>query len=509
MLPAAGSIAPLGTLRTDSERRLWGREDRVAFFVRRPPSDLGPHQDGTEAAAGTGMIEILSVAVVLLATAGLTAWHVRLVKERAQAWDEAGRLLGLPAGSGTADVWGGARLSGEVDGLGLEVEALRGEKNPRRLRIVIDGRGRIPHRIGLRPESIASAIAKSLGEPDVETGDEDFDRAVLVEGNPPLLSALLDVDTRRRLRWLVGVGLRVEGGRVVLGHTAYTEDPRSLASRVTELLELARSLVEPPGLVNLLARNACQDPLRGVRRLCFQRLLERFPRHDVTLAAARELLGDADGEMRLAAARHLGVEGVATLLELANLAGSDDYLAAMAVGALGARLPLERASRLLEVAYARGSMGLAGAVVEALGASGNATARTWLTQILGGRNGELAVIAARAFGANPEMADEQALRAVLSHPEPERRLATIRALGSAGTTESILALRAVLEAGSSSRELRRAATEAIAAIQGRRTGAGRGQLALADSEAGDLSLATGTEGDLSLAEHGPRSEQER
>ncbi|MCU0290660.1 MAG: HEAT repeat domain-containing protein [Thermoanaerobaculaceae bacterium] len=454
------------------------------------------------------MIEALWLAGALLAAAGLTTLHLRLVRERAVAWDEAGRLLGLPAGSGTADVWGGASLTGEVDGLGLEIQALRGEKNPRRLRLVVDGRGRIPHRIVLRSENLASAIAKSLGEHDVETGDEDFDRAVLVEGNPVLLSALLDVDTRRRLRWLVGVGLRVEGGRVVLGHDAYTDDSRSLASRATELLELAGRLVEPPGLVNLLAHNACQDPLRGVRWLCFQRLIERFPRHEATLATARELLRDANREVQLAAARHLGEEGIPTLMELTDLAGSDDYLAAMAVAALGAKLPLERATRLLEVAYARRSMGLAGAVVEALGATGSATAASWLTQILRGGNGELAMLAARALGTNIKLAAEPALCAVLSHPEPERRLAAAEALGSVGTTASIPLLRALSEAGASNHELRQAAVAAIAAIQERLTGAAPGQLAVADREAGELALASGSNGDLSLADARPTPEVE-
>lgn len=454
------------------------------------------------------MIEVLSLAAVLLASSALAAWHLQLVRERAQAWKEAGQLLGLPAGSGTADVWGGASLRGEVDGFGLEVSALRGEKNPNRLCFVVDGRGRIPHRIRLRPEGFTSAIAKSMGRHDVETGDEEFDRAVLVEGNPVLLSALLSADTRRRLRWLVAAGLRVEDGRLVLAHDAYTDDSRSLAARARELLELAGWLVEPPGLVHLLVHNALHDHLPGVRRVCFQRLLERFPHHDVTLAAARELLGRPDEDMRLAAARHLGEEGTATLIELTDLAGSDDYLAAMAVAALGGRLPLDLASRLLGIAYERGSMGLAGAVVEALGATGSATAASWLTQILRGGNGELAMLAARALGTNRELAAEPALCAVLSHPEPERRLAAAQALGSVGTTASIPLLRALSEAGASNRELRQAAVAAIAAIQERLTGAAPGQLALADGEAGELSLATGSDGDLSLAEGGQRSQLE-
>ena len=118
------------------------------------------------------------------------------------------------------------------------------------------------------------------------------------------------------------------------------------------------------------------------------------------------------------------------------------------------------------------------------------------------------MLAARAFETNPELAAEPALCAVLSHPEPERRLAAALALGSVGTRAAIAQLRAVTEAETSARELRQAAATAIAAIQGRLTGAAPGQLALTDSGTGELSLATGTDGELSLAVDGTRSELE-
>src|SRR5262245_38161186 len=44
----------------------------------------------------------------------------------------------------------------------------------------------------LRPESLRTAVDKSLGAREVEIGDEDFDRAVWVNGPPEMACALLD-----------------------------------------------------------------------------------------------------------------------------------------------------------------------------------------------------------------------------------------------------------------------------------------------------------------------------
>lgn len=444
------------------------------------------------------MSEVLLASVVAFAVAALSALHWCTVRARAQAWDEAARLLGLPPGSARADVLGGARLSGDVDGFRVEVEALRGEKSHRRLRVTVDGLGRISPRLGLRPEGLVSALAHTLGRHDVETGDEDFDQAVLVEGNPQLLSALLDLDTRRRVRWLVATGLRVEGGRVTLGHGEDTDDPRVLAGKARELLDLATRLVEPASPVERLAANVRSDTVAGVRRLCFERLVERFPRHPETVEVARELLQHPDSELRLAAARHLGEEGHETLLGLTQLAGSDDYLAAMAVSALGAALPLGRAAELLSLACARGSMGLAGAVVEALAANGSKGAVRWLVELLRGTNTELAALAARALGASGNAAVEDALLAALSRLVPELSLAAAQALGFVGTATSVPTLRALGESDTADRELRRMAAWAVVAVQSRLAGAAPGQLALTEADAGALSLASAESGAVSL-----------
>ena len=71
------------------------------------------------------MIELLAVGIAVFALSALASLHMRTVRARAEAWGDAARQLGLAPGSARADVLGGARFAGELDGFRVEVEALR------------------------------------------------------------------------------------------------------------------------------------------------------------------------------------------------------------------------------------------------------------------------------------------------------------------------------------------------------------------------------------------------
>jgi hypothetical protein len=76
-------------------------------------------------------------------------------------------------------------------------------------------------------------------------------------------------------------------------------------------------------------------------------------------------------------------------------------------------------------------------------------------------------------------------------------LAAAHALGRVGTVAAVAALREAMERHGDL--LRSAGREAIAEIQSRVSGAGRGQLSLAEPVAGALSLAEAEGGHVSLA----------
>ena len=81
------------------------------------------------------------------------------------------------------------------------------------------------------------------------------------------------------------------------------------------------------------------------------------------------------------------------------------------------------------------------------------------------------------------------------------RAAAARALGRFGTSACVLPLKEV-ETRYPDEATRRAAREAVAAIQARLAGASPGQLSLARGDAGALSLAEDEAGRLSLDEEG-------
>jgi HEAT repeat protein len=156
---------------------------------------------------------------------------------------------------------------------------------------------------------------------------------------------------------------------------------------------------------------------------------------------------------------------------------------------------------LLEDGFRDGRRGLALAALEVLGRCGGAAALERLGRCLESSDEEVASAAAGALGAAGDPGAEEVLVGALAHPSPEVRTAVVQALGRAGTVAAVPLLR---EVALGHGEPRRAAIEAIAAIQSRAGGAAQGQLALAAGESGELALAEGEPGRVSLAEQGSK-----
>ena len=152
------------------------------------------------------------------------------------------------------------------------------------------------------------------------TGDTVFDDIVEVrsEGDPSILLALLDRETRQMVSDFVRLDGRLEAGRLVCCSPASFSSAEIV--RVLRLgLWLARKLSAPDsGVFERLARNAKWDPLPGVRLLNLLQLHEQFPETPEARDASREDLKDASPWVRLAAARFLKDEGLAVLEHLAQ-----------------------------------------------------------------------------------------------------------------------------------------------------------------------------------------------
>ena len=449
-----------------------------------------------------GLTGLLVVLVLIALVAGLTGTSVRA---KAAAWREAARRLGVGGDAVREAGLTTPRFVATIDGFSVTVAAAARRSGDVGERIEVDGLGRISNRVELRAEDLGTEAQKAFRGPDVETGDAEFDRSVLVWGHPVLLSALLDAETRRRVRWFVESGGRVRGGAIVRAVDREISDPGGLVELVRETLALAGRLVDPADPVTRLVANAAADPVAEVRLRNLERLVERFGGRPETQAAVREALHDVDARVRVWAAARLGDEGRAVLLEHAHAGCPDDEVVVTAVRGLGPALPVEDALDLLDRARDDGRVVVEAAAIEALGRLAHPAARARLVGLLRAGEGRFTAIeAARALAAGGDPAVETHLLAALARGDEGLREVAVEALGRLGTVAAVAPLRAVAADHPFDVALRRAVGAAIAAIQERATGAAPGQLALAGGEAGALALSgDAAAGQVALAPRRP------
>lgn len=373
---------------------------------------------------------------------------------------------------------------------GLDLSRFRGS-------IEVNAPDLLPGDLRLRAESPATAREKLVEGPDLETGDQPFDEAVLVSGHPVLVAAVLDRVARRDVLRLVAAGGEVTRGRLVWPVGRAIASTRGFVRAVTEAQKLARRLFSPPDPAARLAHNAIRDPAAGVRARNLHFLAGRFADRPVTAETLRLALADSAAVVRLEAATSLGEEGRQVLVDLATAPGSADGVAAAALRALGPAIGVDPVVTLLDEGLSDGRREMVLAALEVLGRCGGEVALERLGQCLQSPADEVAAAAVSALGATGDPGAEAALVAALEHPTSAVRTAAAEALGRAGTVTAVPRLRA---AALSDGELRRAAVRAIAAIQSRASGAAPGQLALAAGESGGLALAGEEPGRVSLAE---------
>jgi HEAT repeat protein len=331
----------------------------------------------------------------------------------------------------------------------------------------------------------------------IEVGDKPFDKTFYLGGPMRLVCALLDAETRGRLRSVSSeCSLELFGGEL----QAETSDWK-LSYVLPRLLDLGRRLSEPRDLAIRLASNAGLDPVAGVRLQSLRCLALESPGDSRTVETLRKACSDTIPKIRLWAARELGPEGRDVLRQLAE-SEVDDDCSAQAISALGPELPYETTRAILVRALRGRRIQKARACLEVLSRSGTAAAIEDLAKVMALEKGELAVAAVRALEATGNPAAEPPLIQALKHERWEVQMAAANGLGRLGSTAAVLPLEEAAKRFSLDPDLARAARQAIAEIQARLPDASPGQLSLAGAETGQLSLATES-GELSLAPADP------
>lgn len=450
------------------------------------------------------MVELLLATLV----GGAGLWFARArARGLRQGWRELAAVCGLSDIVETG-AWLSPGLAARSGDLWVRLERYSRGDDEAGDRIVVRHADDRLAGLELRPEDLSTALGKSLpvtlgGSREVELGDALFDGAFYVSGPPARVFAVLDSETRGRLRQLAGLArLTLSQGELRL---EVPHGDSSLASfallrqALEQALEVAGRLMRPAAAAARLVENARADPVAPVRLQNLLVLMREFSEEPATQETLRAACSDPDPEVCLRAAGALGSQGVATLLALAENWSVGDSHAAAALAAVTRPLPFGRVAALLERALRARRVETARACLTHLGAHGKEGVVT-LARVLAVERGALAEVAARALGATGAPEAEPALLAAVADERGSARRAAAEALGRVGTATAVLPLKECLAGlGLGDRALARAAREAVAQIQSRLPGASPGQLSLATGAAGQVSLAEGESGRLSLA----------
>lgn len=351
----------------------------------------------------------------------------------------------------------------------------------------------LPPEIQLGAESITTRLGKLLLGPDVETGDDAFDRAVFMRGSEVRLLAMLDQRLRSDLRQAVEAGTTLTGGelRRLSGRGPSTLEEVLAPAR--ELARLAKRIAEraTQPVPVLLRENALGDPSPKVRLRCLQALVADFRGHAETQAALDGASVDPDPDVRFLALGNAATGGFDALSSMVSDTNLRPDARAEALSRLLAAHPGSRSIEIAERALSDHSSVVRIPAIRAVGSARRASALPALLRLAGAmQSTDERVALADAFWRLRDPLAETPLLRFLGDGEESVRVAAARALGRCGGIDAVVPLRA-LTGGLFAGDAGRVAREAIETIQGRLRHAGEGQVSVVGPAP--------TEGGVSLA----------
>lgn len=358
----------------------------------------------------------------------------------------------------------GALLIGEIDALRLTIEGrsrqeafqthlLAGPPARQGVVILVDGLGLIPKDLSLgRPGG-------RLGAPerDLEIGDPDFDQRVAIYGHEFTALALLDPQTRSMVAELVvRYRINIARGRIEYFGEHPLPEPSIHFPLINEMLSLGQRLILAPEEVpRRLAYNLEHEPIAGVRRHLARALFGGHPTNPIVIECLSRYVSDEDPLVRFYAESSNPETGRAFLEHAVSNTEFALSLRAFAAHRLGPRQVAALIPELTE-------------------------AVPLLVQ---------AMDALRRFGSSELAA---AAMPVLANPHDRAKVAAAAALGVLGDLHAVAPLLVLRDGLLHSSEVKRAAQDAVAAIQGRHGHPADGALSVAaESEVGALSEDAG------------------
>jgi hypothetical protein len=439
----------------------------------------------------------IAVSALLCTTGGLLLWlNAERARDRGRVWTREAAAAGLSEIAFRRPFVGPMALRARAGRFVISIGSQSRDRDSEETCIALADSEEGLGAVHLRREE-GMELAKLWGTREIELGDPGFDDAFFIGGPPAIVYAFLDADTRATLFRLNEEGFLEVAPSGIRARFLEKDDLRLVRPTIESLLGLANRLVTRGETAARLAKNAREEPYPRVRLGNLLCLIREFGEHPLVPGTLRAACDDAQAEIRLRAATALGNDGVETLIGMTEDMGLDDPWVAAAVDALGRRLSLERATRILGRALRARRLETARAVIGVLGAAGDPAALELLVRALRVDRGLVAAAAARALGTLGAPEAERPLIRALRGDAAGLRVAAAEALGRFASIAAVAPLKEVAERHRQA-EFQRAARQAVAEIQARQPGASPGQLSLASPEAGQLSLANVEAGRLSF-----------
>lgn len=425
--------------------------------------------------------------------------------EREERWRRLADACGITIPTGQSSRLRPA-FTGFRGALTIRMQRFKRGKTQLGTRVIVEG---LPPAIRVYKEGLGTGIERTFGAREHTLGDPAFDAVLFVQGEEPLVRAVLDVFTRQALLDVftgyvrngqpraVNASATLEDGRLMVElDDAFGQPEEPQADLLSLIVLTCEKLLHPGDVPGRLAEIVYADPLATVRAFALTVLARDFPDHDATRQGLTIALGDLHPEVRLQAGLWGGEAGLPAIRSIAESVDVTDGCSARAVAGLAGHLDLERARDIFEGSVRAGRMETAQAALRSLGRGGEhevGVVAPWLAD----RRTPLAVCAAQALGDSPAAAAaEVALIGALEDSRAEVVDAAAHALGRVGSARAVLSLRAV--EARTTWGAHRAARQAVAQIQSRLTGATPGQLALAGDAAGQVALAEDAHGRVSF-----------
>lgn len=440
---------------------------------------------------GVGIILFL----VILAGGLLAAW-----KADESRFDRVVAHFGLRLVDATHGRFHGGKVgTGVIRGQELRIGDVVGHGKKRETQILVCPTGRgVPFDLQLTPESFSTSLEKTLlGIEEIATGDEMFDQIFFIRASDEAGAlAILDSGTRTAVQTAFSCdSWTVREGRLQSTWSGFTAD--EIFAKIDRGISASERLGAPSDIDECLIRNAERNTVMAVRLRNLELVVARRRTQAIEKALIR-MASSGIWTVAIPAAKALGSAGIPHLASAVASAPAEEAVRAVIIlEGLGG----SDAHATLRSALGSGYSVVREEAARVLGRHKDAASREAIAHLLDDpTSAGVRRAAADALGKIGGMESAGVLRAALGDVDMGVRSAAATALAACGTVDDVAYLLDRAE-HDPERGVRRAAREAVAAIQSRLGPAERGQLSVADptAVAGALSVEPGAgRGDLSI-----------